>query len=652
LCSLRTYTYDNEDQLKQSSGSGASGDYSYDVNGNRTSNNSQIAAGNRLKSGGKWNYEYDRNGNLISKYNFAGSTPTSLGQVRVNYTYDERNELTEAETLTYLNGQSHTQQENYNYSGEGRLMLRTDYDEGGVHYAYDGDNAVLEYGSIAITRSLYYGLAKDQILEQDTHQKVWWLMTDHQGSVRRELKTNGSVARRLDYDEFGNILGDKGTGPSPVNKFDGMRWDDKINAYLDRARIYGPDLGRFYQQDPLQSTANAYVFVGNNPLNFTDPTGMARFQANSQLPSGHARLSNLTGQIADSGMVVSDYNNSIAEVLAGQVDPASLAPFNGSQAIGDLDYGARAQAPAAREALASAGGVHVAGFGYSSYENLGSALLASQQLRGLDAPVTSVIDVGLESLSFGYHRADVGTWADSFRSSFDVARDLALAFTPGVNAAYFTTQGIYNVATGIGEGNYRKVALGAFDLVAGIGSAFSSARAFAEFEAAPPVASRFTNELYRARSAEFAAKVETSAERAVSASVSQTAVRTNAQLVDEIAARAEAWGTRKGLTGTAQKIGSAKHVYARHLLDRYQLMFGDRGLSTEIRYINQSLWRAGSAMPTKGSVILDAVEGNLTNPTAIYDYKFGVAGLSPVRINQIRQVGGFGNTVPVIEVRP
>jgi RHS repeat-associated protein len=293
----RNYTYDNEDQLKQSSGSGASGDYSYDVNGNRTSNNSQIGAGNRLKSDGKWNYEYDKNGNLIVKTNFAGATPTNLGQVRVNYTYDQRNELTEAETLTYLNGQSHTQREQYNYSGEGRLMLRTDYDEGGVHYAYDGDNAVLEYGNIAITRSLYYGLATDQILEQDTHQKAWWLMTDHQGSVRRELKTNGSVARRIDYDEFGNILGDKGTGPSPVNKFDGMRWDDKINAYLDRARIYGPDLGRFYQQDPLQSTANAYVFVGNDPLNFTDPDGMEAFGTKEWAGNSHLISSNVLDQL-------------------------------------------------------------------------------------------------------------------------------------------------------------------------------------------------------------------------------------------------------------------------------------------------------------------------------------------------------------------
>ncbi len=131
----------------------------------------------------------------------------------------------------------------------------------------------------------------------------------------------------------------------------------------------------------------------------------------------------------------------------------------------------------------------------------------------------------------------------------------------------------------------------------------------------------------------------------------RSAIRTNAELVDEIAVRAEAWGTRQGLSGTAREIGTAKHVYAKDLLNRYQQMFGDRGLSTEVRYVNQALWEPGRGMPTRGSVILDVVEGDLRNPVAVYDYKFGAAGLSPERVVQIRRVTGF-QTVPIGEVRP
>ncbi|MCL2658881.1 MAG: RHS repeat-associated core domain-containing protein, partial [Betaproteobacteria bacterium] len=42
------------------------------------------------------------------------------------------------------------------------------------------------------------------------------------------------------------------------------------------ARYYDPDTARFTQRDPigLQGGMNLYAYVGNNPVNFIDPTGM------------------------------------------------------------------------------------------------------------------------------------------------------------------------------------------------------------------------------------------------------------------------------------------------------------------------------------------------------------------------------------------
>ena len=56
------------------------------------------------------------------------------------------------------------------------------------------------------------------------------------------------------------------------------------------------------------------------------------------------------------------------------------------------------------------------------------------------------------------------------------------------------------------------------------------------------------------------------------------AIRTNADLVQEIGTRTDAWATRRGLTGTPQQLGTWEHGYAQRLLNRYQDMFGDRGL--------------------------------------------------------------------------
>lgn len=126
--------------------------------------------------------------------------------------------------------------------------------------------------------------------------------------------------------------------------------------------------------------------------------------------------------------------------------------------------------------------------------------------------------------------------------------------------------------------------------------------------------------------------------------------RTNGQLVQDIATRAEAWGTRRGLSTTGSVEGTMKHGYADRLLTRYQVMYGSRGLSTEVRYANGVPWREG--VPLKGTIRLDVVEGPLNNPTAIFDYKFGNAVLSPNRINQVRNGGGLGPNVPVLPVHP
>ncbi len=49
-----------------------------------------------------------------------------------------------------------------------------------------------------------------------------------------------------------------------------------IAMYYYRARYYDPEIGRFVSEDPLGFAAgdvNFYAYVGNNPINFNDPSG-------------------------------------------------------------------------------------------------------------------------------------------------------------------------------------------------------------------------------------------------------------------------------------------------------------------------------------------------------------------------------------------
>lgn len=100
----------------------------------------------------------------------------------------------------------------------------------------------------------------------------------------------------------------------------------------------------------------------------------------------------------------------------------------------------------------------------------------------------------------------------------------------------------------------------------------------------------------------------------------------NEELVQEIATRAE-----KHVGGTGSVAGTQKHTYSKRLLDRYQSMFGDRGLRTETSWVNGKIKPYG----TKGSVRIDVLD--IANKTA-YDYKFTIypgQGLKQSQINKI-----------------
>ncbi len=119
-----------------------------------------------------------------------------------------------------------------------------------------------------------------------------YLTSDHLGSPRIITGSNGAVLSRRDFMPYGEEafigVGNRAVGhgytygDSTRQKFTGYERDEETNLDFAQARMYSYTHGRFTSVDPLMAssdvtnpqTFNRYVYVGNNPTNITDPTGL------------------------------------------------------------------------------------------------------------------------------------------------------------------------------------------------------------------------------------------------------------------------------------------------------------------------------------------------------------------------------------------
>jgi RHS repeat-associated protein len=120
-------------------------------------------------------------------------------------------------------------------------------------------------------------------------------LNDGLGSVRQLADSVGQVVASYSFSPFGVPLGESGGEPYG---FTGEQWDASAGLVYLRARYYEPETGRFFVPDPLigivgdfamPQSLNPYDYVGGDPINYVDPTGLIKEGAEAERARGFLR---------------------------------------------------------------------------------------------------------------------------------------------------------------------------------------------------------------------------------------------------------------------------------------------------------------------------------------------------------------------------
>lgn len=284
------YGYDSQGRLTTVFGTNGPDEiFTYDVYGNRLSKT--VKEGDNTYS--TYSYNYDGNNRLISETKDSGETNEEtrsfsydnrgnlLREIKAlseteeyekNYTYNILGQLT-----AYSNGETQTTYE-YLYDG-----LRVNKNSGELYtdYIWNGNNLAYEE---TLHGRVFYSYDMTGIVSADIYGDKYYYLKDIHGNIASTVNENGVSQETMTYSAFGEMSGND----FPLTSFGycGEYLDSESGLIYLRNRYYDPSIGRFISEDPARDGLNWYVYCGNNPVGYIDPTGYITEEEQKMYESG------------------------------------------------------------------------------------------------------------------------------------------------------------------------------------------------------------------------------------------------------------------------------------------------------------------------------------------------------------------------------
>lgn len=281
-----TFGYDNLDRLIDAQGPWGRQTFAYDPIGNRTQ---------KTDNGQTTQYRYGTTDHRLQ---------SQIGPITRNYDHDPAGNRAWDGTYSYSHDAAGRliQAElaglpiaHYNYNAMGQRISKTT-SAGTVDYVYDEAGHLLgEYDSQGqMTEHVY--LNDLPVAVQVTRQvnpppnemwmsPVYYIQADHLGTPRKLIypKTN-QVVWSWDGRPFGESQANEdpdgdGQRVEYNPRFPGQYYDQETGLHYNYFRDYDPETGRYIESDPigLEGGLNVYGYVGGNPINALDPTGLIKW---------------------------------------------------------------------------------------------------------------------------------------------------------------------------------------------------------------------------------------------------------------------------------------------------------------------------------------------------------------------------------------